>query len=350
MSSEETSPTSSISTARPKLGPGSGMRPGGGSLRPQRRASTDADGDDDTAATTATTSQSWMAQRKAAREEGEVAERERRDAKSDLATLKQTEVALQDTRAALESAKSTAGTTTSAADGGITLAPESAADRARKREEAKLKSKSATPIPVGEHPLQNAWAVWYDKAKPKKRRDGGATTAGWEGGLKVVGAFQDVEYMWRWFNSLTSASDMDVGANYHVFKEGVKPMWEAPANKGGGSWTIRFAKRTSGQCYLQEYWLNLVCAAVGETLDEGANDICGVGVSKRRSGDKLVVWMSAPPSGCSAEEEETRAMEIGRRVKSLCNADVAQPMTGTMDYKLHEASKSYGGSALTINL
>ncbi len=74
-------------------------------------------------------------------------------------------------------------------------------------------------------------------------------------------------------------SDLDVGANYHLFKNGIKPMWEDKANAGGGKWQVRVKDRQS----LDEFWQNLVLALVGETADEN-DEICGCVMSRRRGG------------------------------------------------------------------
>jgi translation initiation factor 4E len=49
---------------------------------------------------------------------------------------------------------------------------------------------------------------------------------------------------------------MPLGSNYHLFKEGVQPMWEDPQNAKGGKWVTQVAKAKKKE--LDSYWLNTV--------------------------------------------------------------------------------------------
>lgn len=48
-------------------------------------------------------------------------------------------------------------------------------------------------------------------------------------------------------SSLPSPTDL------HLFKEGIRPLWEDSANCNGGKWIIRFKKAVSGR-----FWEDLV--------------------------------------------------------------------------------------------
>lgn len=59
------------------------------------------------------------------------------------------------------------------------------------------------------------------------------------------------------YNNIVKVSELSQGGNFHFFKEGVKPMWEDPANKEGGKWLIMTA--TAKKKELDSMWLNTVC-------------------------------------------------------------------------------------------
>ncbi|CAJ0769499.1 12854_t:CDS:2, partial [Entrophospora sp. SA101] len=59
------------------------------------------------------------------------------------------------------------------------------------------------------HPLYNAWTLWFDN--PGKKAN-------------------------------TVTSELSTNSNYHLFKHGIKPMWEDPENERGGKWVIQFHK------------------------------------------------------------------------------------------------------------
>lgn len=52
---------------------------------------------------------------------------------------------------------------------------------------------------------------------------------------------------------------------YHVFKHGVKPTWEDPANARGGAWIVRLRKGLAAR-----FWEELLLAMVGEQFESGA--------------------------------------------------------------------------------
>jgi translation initiation factor 4E len=49
-----------------------------------------------------------------------------------------------------------------------------------------------------------------------------------------------------------------------VFKEGIKPMWEDPANRNGGRWLMEFPRKKDwkSMSYLDEIWLKVVRIAI----------------------------------------------------------------------------------------
>lgn len=87
--------------------------------------------------------------------------------------------------------------------------------------------------------LQNRWTFWYD-ARPKalatKRSVNHLKL--YEGNLKELGIVRTAEMFWRYTNNLIKPSLIEVNANYHFFKHGIKPIWEDQQNKDGGKWVI----------------------------------------------------------------------------------------------------------------
>ena len=48
-------------------------------------------------------------------------------------------------------------------------------------------------------------------------------------------------------------NDLPNTSDYHLFKEGIKPMWEDDANRWGGKWLVRLKKGLASK-----YWEDLV--------------------------------------------------------------------------------------------
>mmetsp|Transcript_28897 Transcript_28897/g.32103 ORF Transcript_28897/g.32103 Transcript_28897/m.32103 type:complete len:141 (+) Transcript_28897:88-510(+) len=85
------------------------------------------------------------------------------------------------------------------------------------------------------HPLQHSWTLWYDgPGKPK----GGD----WLDSVHKVMTFDTVEDFWRIWNNIRPASKLERKSTYHLFKEGVKPMWEDPTNE-----KVRLSKKGNGR-------------------------------------------------------------------------------------------------------
>eukprot|EP00493_Phyllostaurus_siculus_P018625 UN18919 len=89
-----------------------------------------------------------------------------------------------------------------------------------------------------------------------------------------------------------------------VFREGIKPEWEDPANASGGHFQFQL-KDILGGGLIDEYWNNIVLGIVGGTI-EPAEMITGARlVDKRQQRNSFVrveVWFSS--------YEETDKMDL----------------------------------------
>ncbi|KAJ7229188.1 translation initiation factor eIF 4e-like domain-containing protein [Mycena pura] len=162
-------------------------------------------------------------------------------------------------------------------------------------------------IKAPEHPLEYPWTLYHDtKAKVPFTPASGASVASsspsatqetfvahapesndYEAGLTVVGEFSTVEEFCRYFNWLKPPSQLERNSNYHLFKSGIKPMWEDEANANGGKWVLTMKNNPA---LLDRCWNWLAMALVGEELEEGQDLICGAVVSLRSKVDRIQVW------------------------------------------------------------
>ncbi len=139
--------------------------------------------------------------------------------------------------------------------------------------------------------------------------------------ITPFGSFKSVESFWGIYNHLVRADAIPAHAastDVLVFKEGIKPMWEDPANTRGGQLVLRVPKQFTARC-----WELLLMALVGEQFDTG-HELCGVVLSVRYREDKIAVWnRNADNSDAKVKIEQTV-----RKVLSL-------PEQVTMEYKRH---------------
>lgn len=173
------------------------------------------------------------------------------------------------------------------------------------------------------HKLENSWTLWFDKRVYGK-------DVSWEENLKCIGTFSTVEDFWSYYNFIKKPNEIPMGANYHLFKEGVKPMWEDSANRNGGKWII-VLKRTSA-LDVNEYWERLILSMIGETIDVN-NEICGAVVSRRKAGDKIALWNKT-------KDNDEVNLAIGRKIREA----IQLPESVKMEYQHHEDSLKAGTS------
>lgn len=74
-------------------------------------------------------------------------------------------------------------------------------------------------------------------------------------------------------------------SDYHLFKQGIRPVWEDNENRKGGKWILRLKKGVSTR-----YWEDLVLAIIGDQFGDVGDDVCGAVLSIRNAEDVLSVW------------------------------------------------------------
>ena len=113
-------------------------------------------------------------------------------------------------------------------------------------------------------------------------------------------------------NNITATSDLAVKSDYHLFKRGIRPEWEDPQNKHGGKWSYTFKDKKSVN--IDELWLHTQLAAIGETLeDEADNEIMGVVVNVRKSFYRIGLWTRTTGKGPGQDV----LMKIGTKFKQV---------------------------------
>ncbi|KAI4525059.1 translation initiation factor eIF 4e-like domain-containing protein [Schizophyllum commune] len=178
-----------------------------------------------------------------------------------------------------------------------------------------------------EHPLQYTWTIYHDTksskfpptpAPPVSSASDSTSfhqteSTDYEAGLTVVGSFATVEEFCRYFNWLKPPSHLERNSNYHLFKSGIKPMWEDPANANGGKWVLTMKNNPQ---LLDRCWNWLVMALVGEELEEGHDEICGAVVSLRAKVDRIQVWTRG-------KDDVERLNGIGKKLVKLLDISEA---------------------------
>ncbi|XP_072021749.1 eukaryotic translation initiation factor 4E type 2-like [Amphiura filiformis] len=168
----------------------------------------------------------------------------------------------------------------------------------------------------GEHPLQYTYSLWFSRRTPGNK----TSSVNYEQNIKIIGSFASVEQFWALYSHLARPCELTSSSDYHLFKQGIKPMWEDEANKRGGKWIVRLRKGLASRL-----WENLILAMLGEQFMVG-EEICGAVVSIRFAEDIISIW-----NRTGDQHITTRIRDTLRRVLNL-------PPNTIMEYKTHTDS------------
>ncbi|KAI7861477.1 translation initiation factor eIF 4e-like domain-containing protein [Spinellus fusiger] len=133
------------------------------------------------------------------------------------------------------------------------------------------------------HPLQNTWTLWFDN--PGKK----ANVNSWSQNLKEIVSIATVEDFWGVYNNISKINHLEQNSNYHFFKQGVRPEWEDAMNAQGGKFSVQFLRNRTGE-YINDYWLHLLLAMIGEQFIM-EDEICGAVVSSRKMFFRVALWV-----------------------------------------------------------
>lgn len=136
---------------------------------------------------------------------------------------------------------------------------------------------SRTSNAASEHPLKSTWIVWY-RPPTSKYQD-------YEKSTIPLAYFASVEAFWTVYTHLKRPSTLPSVSDYHIFRKGIRPVWEDEENKRGGKWIVRLKKGVADR-----YWEDLLLAIVGDQFAEAGEEVCGAVLSVRSGEDVLSVW------------------------------------------------------------
>jgi translation initiation factor 4E len=189
-------------------------------------------------------------------------------------------------------------------------------EKDRRVREGDDRDRQGREIRAGLHPLQHRFVFWYTRRQPGIR-----SQTSYEDNIKKIAEFSTVEGFWGSYCHLSRVSTLPNPTDLHLFKEGIRPLWEDAANRSGGKWIIRYKKLVSGR-----YWEDLVLAMIGDQLDYG-DSVCGAVLSIRFGEDILSVW-----NRNAADNQAVMAL------RDSIKRHLHLPVGYMMEYKPHDAS------------
>ncbi|KAI1174001.1 translation initiation factor eIF4e [Nemania sp. FL0916] len=133
---------------------------------------------------------------------------------------------------------------------------------------------------VSSHPLRDTWVFWY---RPPITKANGYIE--YDKTLHAMMSVKTVEDFWLAYSHLKRPSSLPTVSDYHLFKDGVRPIWEDEENKLGGKWILRLKKGVADR-----YYEDLLMACVGDQFGDESDELCGIVLSMRNGEDVLSIW------------------------------------------------------------
>lgn len=165
-------------------------------------------------------------------------------------------------------------------------------------------------------PLTYPYAFWFSQTPQR----GGH----FEDSVKQLGSFDNVDEFWEYFSHMAPAGDLASPSDYHLFKQGIKPMWEDDANAKGGRVTLKLRKGLSSR-----FWEKVVLALIGEQFDVG-NEICGAVIQIRHYEDTISIW-----------NRNASRTDMTNKIKATLQRVLSLPASCVMEYTPHGDKSSF---------
>ncbi|XP_037298967.1 eukaryotic translation initiation factor 4E-like isoform X1 [Manduca sexta] len=162
------------------------------------------------------------------------------------------------------------------------------------------------------HPLERKWSYWMYTDK----------SSVWEKNLVKLTTFDTVEDFWCLYHHMKLPTELKVGQDYMVFKDGITPMWENEANKKGGRWIIGFEKKTFKE--MDRIWLGVILLMIGENFMH-PDLVCGALVNVRAK-SKICLW--------TRSVDEKQNCEVARKIKNRLG------LYSRLHFYMHESKTS----------
>ncbi|PMD21718.1 IF4E-domain-containing protein [Hyaloscypha hepaticicola] len=174
-------------------------------------------------------------------------------------------------------------------------------------------SKAATPPPT--HSLRHSWVFWF---RPPISKSNGFVE--YEKTLHPMASFGTVEDFFGIYRHLKRPSTLPLVSDYHIFKKGIRPVWEDDENKRGGKWIVRLKKGVADR-----YWEDLLIAIIGDQFAEASEEVCGAVLSVRNGEDILSIW---------TRNNGGRVLKIRETMKRI----LSFPPETKVEWKSHDSS------------
>jgi len=154
------------------------------------------------------------------------------------------------------------------------------------------------------------WFLYFKEQRMKQ-------TENYEDNIKKIGVFSTAEEFWGYYQHIRRPEYLPKCCEFFLFKSNIRPMWEDPANKGGGRFVIHIRR-----VWANKAWEDIIIAFIISTQEH--DHLNGIVMNVRSWEVLLSVWVK--PMGSEAAKDKYRAWIL----KALGMSDNAK-----IEYKEH---------------
>jgi len=129
--------------------------------------------------------------------------------------------------------------------------------------------------------LEYSFTFWFSYFREMKNKQ----VEDYENFIKKIGDFETAEEFWGYYQHIRRPDSLPKSCEVFLFKSGIRPLWEDPANKGGGRFVLHIKK-----IFANKTWEDMLIAVVTSTKDDP--EINGVVINVRSWEILLSIWMS----------------------------------------------------------
>ena len=142
---------------------------------------------------------------------------------------------------------------------------------------SKSESLLNSPPIHGKHLLQTGWTLWFNKPNGLE-----------ENNIKV-NSFKTVEDFYRLYCRINEPLDMVESSSYLVFRNGIVPTTTDVNNCNGGR-LMYYYDKTSNESNINEQWLDILLACIGEQFPH-SEYISGCVLNSREHQILILLWL-----------------------------------------------------------
>lgn len=132
-------------------------------------------------------------------------------------------------------------------------------------------------------PLQESWVFW---TRPPISKANGYIE--YEKTLHPMAQCSTALEFWTIYKHIKPPSQLPFVTDIHLFKKGIRPIWEDDENKRGGKWVLRLKKGVADR-----YWEEILMACIGGQLCEDNEEVNGAVISVRNGEDIISIWTAS---------------------------------------------------------